>query len=134
MSPQTPPGSPQLADVLMEIANNFINVSIEQTDAVVNRSLETLGRFTETDRAYVFRYDDPFRTCSNTHEWCNEGISPQIDELQNVPYELIPDWVNAHMAGKAMIIPDVSALDPALPLRQILEAQEIKSLIALPML
>jgi signal transduction histidine kinase len=38
------------------------------------------------------------------------------------------------MAGKAMIIPDVSALDPALPLRQILEAQEIKSLIALPML
>jgi signal transduction histidine kinase len=124
----------QLADVLMEIANNFINVAKEQADTVINRSLETLGRFTQTDRAYVFRYDHPSQTCSNTYEWCNEGIAPQIEELQNVPYEVIPDWVNTHLSGKALLIPDVLALKPDEPLRLILEPQEIKSLITLPMM
>jgi len=124
----------QLADVLMEIANNFINVPLEKADEVINRSLETLARFTKTDRAYVFSYDHDHQTCSNTYEWCNDGILPQIEELQNVPYEVLPDWINAHNAGKALIIPDVLALDADSPLRHILEPQEIKSLITLPMM
>ncbi|MFN4892771.1 MAG: ATP-binding protein [Bacteroidota bacterium] len=126
--------TPQLADVLMEIANNFINAPLEKADEVINRSLELLSRFTKTDRAYVFRYDHDHQTCSNTYEWCNEGILQQIEELQNVPLEVIPDWVNTHFAGKALIIPDVLALDPDSPLRHILEPQEIKSLITLPMM
>jgi hypothetical protein len=61
--------TPQLADVLMEIANNFINAPLEKADEVINRSLELLSRFTKTDRAYVFRYDHDHQTCSNTYEW-----------------------------------------------------------------
>lgn len=97
----------QLADVLMEIANNFINVPLEQTDEVIDRSLGILGDFTDTDRTYVFNYDHVEQTSSNTHEWCRAGVEPQIQELQNVPLEVIPDWVNTHMQG------DRSARQPA---------------------
>jgi signal transduction histidine kinase len=130
----SPTSANQLADVLMEIANNFINVPLKQADEVINRSLETLARFTETDRAYVFQYDHLHQTTSNTYEWCNEGIAPQIEELQNIPYEVLPDWINTHTSGKALIVPDVFSLAPESPLRQILEPQEIKSLITLPMM
>lgn len=123
-----------LADLLMEIANNFINVSLEQADEVINRSLGILGAYTGTDRAYVFLYDHREKTTSNTHEWCADGIVPQINDLQQIPYEAIPDWTNKHFAGELLIIPNVLALDPDGVLRQILEPQEIKSLITLPMM
>lgn len=131
-TPDTP--SNDLADILMEIANNFINVSLEEADAVINDSLETLSRYTDTDRAYVFRYDTLHQTTSNTYEWCHEGIAPQIEELQNIPFEVIPDWIRIHTAGEALIVPDVLALEPTSPVRQLLEPQEIKSLITLPMM
>lgn len=124
----------QLADVLMEIASNFINVPLEKTEEVISRSLGILGEFTDTDRAYVFKYDHQDKTCSNTHEWCRDGIEPQIQELQNVPLEVIPDWVSTHLRGETMLIEDVTALDPSSGVRQILEPQSIKSLIAIPMM
>jgi signal transduction histidine kinase len=124
----------QLADLLMEIANNFINVTLEQSDDMINRSLGMLGEFTGTDRAYVFLYDHQEKTTSNTHEWCAPNIVPQLEELQQIPYEALPDWTNKHFAGEVLVIPDVLALDAAGTLRQILEPQEIKSLITLPMM
>jgi len=44
-----------------------------------------------------------------------------------------PEWLNAHMRGKTMYIPDVAAL-PAGGLRNILEPQRIKSLLTVPMM
>jgi signal transduction histidine kinase/CheY-like chemotaxis protein len=123
-----------LQDILMEIANNFINVSLEKTDEVINKSLAMLGEFTQTDRAYVFNYDHFHKLSSNTYEWCRDGIAPQITELQNIPYEAIGDWTAMHFSGKSMVIPNVMDLDPESTVRQILEPQDIKSLIALPMM
>jgi signal transduction histidine kinase/DNA-binding response OmpR family regulator len=54
--------------------------------------------------------------------------------LQQVPLELVPDWVATHLRGATMYVPDVLALPPESGVRQILEPQEIKSLIAVPMM
>jgi signal transduction histidine kinase/DNA-binding response OmpR family regulator len=124
----------RLQGLLMDIANHFINVPLESTATAINTSLKTLGDFTEADRAYVFNYDHEHQLSSNTFEWCREGIQPQIDELQNVPYEAIPDWIEIHFSGKSLVIPDVLQLDPESGVRQILEPQDIKSLIAIPMM
>ncbi|MCG9879269.1 MAG: ATP-binding protein, partial [Bacteroidia bacterium] len=69
-----------------------------------------------------------------TYEWCAEGITPQISELQEVPIEMIPQWAETHKKGEIMYVPDVLALEPDDALRAILEPQEIKSLIAIPMM
>ncbi len=119
---------------LMEISNTFINVPIENADEAINQSLADLGKFTNIDRSYIFMYDHEKRVGNNTYEWCNTGISPQIEELQEIPFDAIPDWIETHLAGKSMHIPDVFALDPSSGVRQILEPQEIKSLLALPMM
>lgn len=124
-----------LQEVLVSIASEFINVSLDKSDVVINRALSTIGQFANLDRTYIFSYDfEKSDTASNTYEWCSEGVPPQIDELQNIPVGLIPEWVNVHRNGDSMLVPDVLGLPTESAVRQILEPQDIKSLLAIPMM
>lgn len=124
----------ELQQTLMKISTDYINLPMEQADAAVILSLRDIGQFVDADRAYIFSYDFELGTTSNTFEWCRAGISPQIDELQQVPLKLLPEWVATHRQGRMMQIPDVMALPADNGVRQILEPQEVKSLITLPMM
>lgn len=126
----------KIQKVLIEIASSHINISLNQIENSINASLKKLGRFVSADRVYVFDYDLKKMTASNTYEWCEEGISPEINNLQDVPIEYIPQWIEAHKKNEPFYIPDVLALedDGEGGLRSILEPQGIKSLIAIPML
>ncbi len=90
--------------------------------------------FVEADRAYIFDYDWDRQICRNTYEWCSEGTSPEIDNLQEVPIGHIPQWADTHRQGNTMYIPDVFALPEDDGVREILEPQAVKSLIALPVM
>jgi two-component system sensor histidine kinase/response regulator len=123
----------QMQKLLMELSSQYINIPLTFVPTAIQLSLERMGKFVSADRAYVFRYDFEKRITSNTFEWCNTDIEPQTDQLQEIPLDVIPDWVRAHESGTYMYIEDVGALPPG-DLRQILEPQGIKSLIAVPML
>ena len=71
----------------------------------------------------------------NTHEWCAPGVRPQIDILQDIPLEALPWWTAKIQHGETIHISDVKAL-PAVASaeRELLEEQQIKSVIALPMI
>jgi PAS domain S-box-containing protein len=122
--------------VLIDISTTYINLDTDQLDAAIQNSLSDLGSFVNADRAYVFQYDFKANTTSNTHEWCREGIEPEINNLQDVPIEAIPFWLEKHKKGEPLYVPDVSRLPNSgdYSLRAILEPQGIKSLITLPML
>lgn len=53
----------------------------------INRVLEFVGKTYDVSRVYIFEDTDDERYMSNTFEWCNEGIAPEIDNLQMVSYE-----------------------------------------------
>ncbi len=124
-----------LQEVLIDIASTYINIDLKDVEKTIHNSLEKMGCFVNADRSYIFNYDFENKTTSNTYEWCNEGIIPEIDNLQNVPMEFFPQWIEAHQRGEAFYIPDVLALDNEEDegLRAILEPQGIKSLITIPM-
>lgn len=124
----------RLQEMLMEISSTYISMPLDQVDSAIEASLGELGTFVGADRVYLFDYDFEQQTCSNTHEWCADGITPQIDQLQQVPLALLSDWVATHRRGETMYVPDVFALPPDSGVRQVLEPQEIKSLIAVPMM
>jgi PAS domain S-box-containing protein len=122
-----------LQQVLMEIASDFINLPSDKINDIKNLTLKKLGQFVTADRAYIFEYDFKNQTCSNTFEWCNEGIEPQLENLQNVPLELMKEWVDSNARGEIMSIPRVEDLDES-EIKQILTDQDIKSLLVLPIL
>jgi len=124
----------RMQELLRKIALNYINIPLEEVDSTIHKSLEEVGKFVNADRAYVFDYDWDNDVCNNTYEWCGDGVSPEIDNLQNIPLEDIPFWVNDHKEGKAIKIPDVFALDESDVVRQILEPQNVKSLITIPIM
>lgn len=124
----------QMQEILMNIASKYINISLDKVDKTMQQSLKELGTFVKSDRAYVFEYDWNKNICTNTYEWCGEGITPQIQELQEISIDLLSQWAKHHKRGFTMYVADVLALPENDSLRQILEPQEIKSLIAIPMI
>lgn len=124
----------RLQTILMNIAAKYINIGLAEVEETLNLTLGEMATFVEADRAYIFDYDWEAGTCSNTYEWCSEGTSPEIDHLQDIPLENIAQWADTHKSGKTMYIPDVSDLPEEDGVRQILEPQQVKSLIAIPIM
>lgn len=123
----------QLRELLMEISSGFINIPFDEVNDSVNEALMKMARFVNADRAYTFDYDWEQDVCNNIYEWCAEGISAEIDNLQLVPLSMMQDWVEAHRSGEPMYVPDVFSL-PHGAVREILEPQGIKSVLSVPMM
>ena len=123
-----------MQEMLRSISENFIHVPLEQIDDEINNSLEKIGNFVHSDRAYIFRYDFTTNTHSNTYEWCKEGISSEIDKLQNIPFDWVYPQLNKHMNGEYFTINDVELFghDVSLVFAKLLADQGIKSLITSP--
>ncbi|MFC3973871.1 sensor histidine kinase [Maribacter confluentis] len=121
-------------ELLISISTTYINSDLSDIDKLIRESLQQIGEFVESDRSYIFSYDLVNNTTSNTYEWCAKDIEPEIENLQNVPIDFIPQWVEAHKNGEAFFVEDVSQLpkDGELGLRAVLEPQGIKSLITIP--
>ena len=121
----------EFQNLLMDISSEYINIPIEKVSQSVNKSLKEMSEFVHADRAYIFRYDFAEKTCSNVYEYCNEGITPQIDNLQDIPLEMMGDWVEINKKGGSIYYPDVDEL-PESEIKEILQAQDIKSLFVIP--
>ncbi|WKX75839.1 GAF domain-containing sensor histidine kinase [Zobellia laminariae] len=121
-------------DLLISISTKYINSDLSDIDKLVRASLQQIGEFVESDRSYIFSYDFVNNTTSNTYEWCSEGIEPELDNLQDIPVDYIPQWIEAHKKGEPFFVEDVSTLpeDGEHGLRAVLEPQGIKSLITIP--
>ena len=121
-----------LARMLMRLATQFINLPPQDVGGATNAALAELGTFVRADRAWVFEYDFANEVASNSYEWCAEGIAPEIERLQAVPFSLMPDWPGIHRRGETIVVPDVASCGDA-ALREHLMQQGIQSLVLVPM-
>jgi PAS domain S-box-containing protein len=119
--------------ILVEVSSKYINIPIESVNESINDSLARIGHFVNVDRVYVFDYNLEKNTSSNLFEWCAKGIEPQLENLQDIPFESIPIWVSKHFKGEAIVVSNVKELPPT-PFREMIEKQDIQSLIALPLM
>ena len=114
------------------ISTRFVGVS--DIDDAINASLKDVSKLSGASRAYVFLFREDRTTMDNTHEWCAEGVSPQIDNLKNLPVEAFPWLLSLYKAGEAIHIKDVSKMPAeAKTEKEILETQDIKSLLLFPL-
>jgi PAS domain S-box-containing protein len=121
-------------NLMMKTAKTYLGDLQDDPTAVILESLEEIGKFTESDRVYIFEYDFENQLVSNSYEWCNEGITAQKNDLQLIPIKIVEDWVEEHSKGLAVHIPDVASLPINSVLKSILEAQDIKSCLTIPLL
>ena len=106
--------------------------------AAVNSGLTTILEYYDADRTYIFEFQWKENLTRNTYEIYRDGISPQIENLQTVPVDVVARWVDSfedQEQNTIIFIGDVDALkdDPTRRLEyDCLHPQGIKSLIAIP--
>ncbi len=123
-----------LERTVAEISAGFIGLEPEEVDGAIDSALARIGSFTGVDRAYVFLFSPDGRLMVNTHEWCAEGIEPQIENLQDVRTDDLPWWTQEVRKLHEIDLPEVSGLpDDRATLRDLLETQGIRSLLVLPL-
>ncbi len=122
----------ELRNILMTIATEYINLNLEKMEVNLDASLKKLATFVQADRAYIFKYNHTNQTCTNTYEYCAEGISPQIQNLQNYPFSEMEEWLEMHLKEETIFISNVGVLKEG-KLKTSLEVQEIKSIVSVPM-
>ena len=100
----------------------------DDVKSAVNDILALMGRQMNVSRVYVFENSPDNRFCSNTYEWCNHGIAPEIGNLQNISYETdIPNYESYFNEEGIFYCPDVSALPKGI--YDIVAPQGIKSML-----
>lgn len=120
---------------IANISNKLINVTIKQLNPVIDDILMIIGKYVQADRSYIFQFYDNNNLMDNTHEWCAEGIKPEIATLKGLPTSIFPWWMEKVRKNKIIHIPEVSKLPPeAAAEKEILERQNIKSLIVIPLI
>ena len=53
----------------------------------VQQLLEIVGRAYEVSRVYIFENSEDCAFCSNTFEWCADGVEPEMERLQGLSYK-----------------------------------------------
>ncbi|WP_372649018.1 PAS domain S-box protein [Draconibacterium sp.] len=125
----------QVEELFNDISFDFVRNSYLKTDKLIDIALRKLGIFTKVDRTYVFQFEKHGTIMSNTHEWCNKGIEPQIENLQNLPVELFPWWMNKMKNFEIIQYENIANLpEEAEAEQKILEEQDIISILVLPMI
>ena len=98
----------------------------------INFMLKSIGEFTDADRAYVFETSEN-HTSTNTYEWCAAGVTPQIQNLHDIPFESMPKWIEVFLHGENILIEDLEAYRESMPLEyELLKVQNVSTLIAFP--
>lgn len=107
--------------------------NVRECQVAINNLLEKIGHFTKADRAYIV--DEKGGCYYNTYECCNEGIEPQINQLQNLRAEDMPYWIPKLSSGESIFIEDLENVKETMPVEyEILKPQNIHTLIVFPII
>lgn len=93
----------------------------------INLLLEIIGKKFDVSRAYIFEDTQSGMYTNNTFEWCNSGIVPEKDLLQNVSYAELGDYYANFNEDNIFYCNDIKMLPKGQ--RELLEKQSVKSLL-----
>jgi diguanylate cyclase (GGDEF)-like protein len=122
-----------------EIINQGLRLSLStiSPNESIRVLLEYVGKSLMCERIYIFEQkrleDETF--FDNTYEWCEEGVIPQKDNLQDIPDEDVAIWLEHFNRNENVITADIEELkisDPAL--YRYLKPQDIRSIVVSPLI
>ncbi|ADB37092.1 PAS domain S-box protein [Spirosoma linguale] len=125
----------QLEAIISSMSSRLLSIAAPDLDTFILESLARIGEYNRADRVYVFKYLNNGTIMSCTHEWCAEGIDPQLPHMQNDPVSLYPWWHQKMINQESIRLATLDDLPAyAIPERKSLKRQSIKSLLVMPMI
>ena len=102
------------------------------TDAAINELLGIINAYFDADRCYIFETIRDGKALKNTYEHVREGVNAQIENLQDVPIDVISIWMAAFEKNEAYFM---STLDQekGSASYNMLQEQQVDRLLAVPL-
>ena len=117
------------------LANEGMRLALRAAtpDKSIDIILEYLGKALHGERTYIFEKNKTGGD-DNTYEWVANGVTPEIDNLQNLPAEVCANWYRNFSEDKNIIIEDLEDIRESDPLQyDNLKRQDIHSLVVVPL-
>ncbi len=118
-----------------KLANEGLRIALQAAtpDKTIKVILEYLGKSLNAERTYIFEKNEAGGD-DNTYEWVANGVTPEKDNLQNLPSEICEKWYQRFHNNKKIVIEDLESIRENDPLQyQILKRQNIRSLAVVPL-
>lgn len=118
-----------------EVANEGMRLALraQTPEQSLNIYLEYLGKALDGDRTYIFEKNE-MGNDDNTYEWVTNGVTPEIQNLQNLEPEICSNWYQQFQEGKCIIIENIEDIKTSDPLQyDNLKRQNINSLVVVPL-
>ena len=120
---------------LLQLSLQLTGIPAVEIAPALDMALCRIGSFLGADRAYIFEINAQEKTMTNTYEWCNTGITSEIENLKDLPCDIFPNWMATLNQQENIIIPSVKDLPESWKAeRGILDSQGIRSLLVIPLL
>ncbi len=116
------------------MVNDAIRLSLAEStpEKGIRVLLKHLGQSLKSDRVYIFE-GLPGMPVKNTYEWCAGGVEPQIDYLQEVPFEVVSLWYEAFRDGENIVIKGLDSIRLSHPkVYETLLPQQVDTLVVSP--
>ncbi len=118
------------------MVNDALRLSL--AESTPEKSLEVLlkhlGQSLRSDRVYIFEECNN-DIVKNTYEWCAQGVEPQKEYLQEVPFEVVSLWYEAFKKNQNIVIKSlVSIKDTDPKVYETLLPQQVDSLVVSPLM
>lgn len=115
--------------------NEALRIALQQKtpSQTLEVLLEYLGKALHGERTYIFEKNE--NGCDdNTYEWVANGVTPEKDNLQNLPAKICANWYRNFRIDKHILIKELEDIRESDPLQyENLKRQNIRSLIVVPL-
>jgi len=118
-----------------QLVNEGLRIALQAAtpDKTINVILEYLGKSLNAERTYIFERNGTGGD-DNSYEWVANGVTPEKDNLQNLPPEICEKWYQRFYDNKKILIENVEDIREEDPLQyETLKRQNIRSLVVVPL-
>lgn len=122
--------SSTLIHCITELSSN------RDVDAAINRLLGMINLYFKSDRTYIFEIDEDRQIVHNSYEYAAEGVSKEIENLNEVPIQIIASWIEKFEREGSFYISNLDLEKDREDERayECLKAQKVDSLVAVPLI
>ncbi len=96
--------------LIAEITSRFVDLSPEDLDFEIDRTLQLIAEITQVDTSYLIKLDEVAGTMSMTHEWSQPGSLRQIAIAQDMPLAAFPWSISLLRQREIIYVPSVQEL------------------------
>ena len=124
-----------IEELVAETSSRFLNVSSDEIEAEIVRTLETVGRFLGVDRTFVRLFSADGATFGRDYEWFTEGLQPRSLSALRLHLGSFEWAIGKLMRGENLVVPKIADLPSEASAERILwEAMGIASFVVISLI